>query len=73
MLFAATWDGPRDYHTKGSKSDRERQISCDITSVQNLKKMIPMNLSMKQKQTHRLREKTSGLPGRAGQRDRVWD
>ena len=24
-------DGPRDYHTKWSKSDRERQISHDIT------------------------------------------
>ena len=24
-------DGPRDYHTKGSKSDRERQIPYDIT------------------------------------------
>ena len=24
-------DGPRDYHTKWSKSDRERQIICDIT------------------------------------------
>ena len=23
-------EGPRDYHTKWSKSDRERQISCDI-------------------------------------------
>ena len=24
-------DGPRDYHTKGSKSDRGRQILYDIT------------------------------------------
>ena len=31
-------DGPRDYHTKWSKSDRERQISYDITYMQNLKK-----------------------------------
>ena len=31
-------DGPRDYHTKWSKSDRERQISCDITYMWNLKK-----------------------------------
>ena len=29
-------DGPRDYYTKWSKSDRERQISC-ITYVWNLK------------------------------------
>ena len=30
-------DGLRDYHTKGSKSDRERQISY-ITYMWNLKK-----------------------------------
>ena len=31
-------DGPRDYHTKESKSDRERQISYDITYTWTLKK-----------------------------------
>ena len=30
-------DGPRDYHTKWSKSDREKQITHDITYMQNLK------------------------------------
>ena len=30
-------DGPRKYHTKWSKSDRERQISYDTTNVWNLK------------------------------------
>ena len=30
-------DGPRDYHTKWSKSDRERQISYNITYMWNLK------------------------------------
>ena len=30
-------DGPRDYHTKWSKSDRERQISYDVTYMWNLK------------------------------------
>ena len=29
--------GPRDYHTKWSQSDRERQISYDITYMWNLK------------------------------------
>ena len=29
-------DGPRDYHTKSSKSDRERQVSY-ITYMWNLK------------------------------------
>ena len=31
-------DGPRDYHTKWNKSDRERQMSYDSTSMWNLKK-----------------------------------
>ena len=31
-------DGPRDYHTKWSKSDREKQISNDVTYMWNLKK-----------------------------------
>ena len=31
-------DGPRDYHTKCSKSDRERQILYGITCMWNLKK-----------------------------------
>ena len=30
-------DGPRDDHTKWSKSDRERQISYDIAYMWNLK------------------------------------
>ena len=30
-------DGPRDYHIKQSKSERERQISYDITYVWTLK------------------------------------
>ena len=29
-------DGTRDYHTKWSKPDRERQISYDITYMWNL-------------------------------------
>ena len=36
-------DGPGDYQTKWGKSDRERQISCDITYMWNLKKKIQMN------------------------------
>ena len=30
-------DGPRDYHTKRTKSERERQISYDIAYMWNLK------------------------------------
>ena len=31
--ICSNMDGPRDDHTKWSKSDRERQISYDITYV----------------------------------------
>ena len=31
-------DGPRDCHTEWSKSERERQVSCDIDYMGNLKK-----------------------------------
>ena len=30
-------EGPRDYHTKWSKSDRESQIPYDINNMWNLK------------------------------------
>ena len=31
-------DGPRDFHTEGSKSDREGEIAYDIPYIQNLKR-----------------------------------
>ena len=31
-------DEPRDYHTKGSKSERERRMPYDIIYMQNLKR-----------------------------------
>ena len=34
--ICSNMDRPRDYHTKWSKSDRKRQISYDITHMQNL-------------------------------------
>ena len=36
--ICSNMDGPRDCHTEWSKSDRQRQISHDITSIWNLKK-----------------------------------
>ena len=36
-------NGPGDYYTKGSKSDRERQISNDIAYMWILTNMIQMN------------------------------
>ena len=40
-------DGPRDYYTKCSKSNRERQISYDITYIWNLLKSDTNKLSYK--------------------------
>ena len=34
--ICSNMDGPRDYHPKWSKSDRERQISYNITYMWNL-------------------------------------
>lgn len=40
-----------------NKSDRKRKKSYDITYMQNLKKIIQVNLFSKQKQTHKLENK----------------
>ena len=47
--FCSNMDRPRDYHTKWSKPDRERQMSYDIAYMRNLKKNIQMNLFTRQK------------------------
>ena len=61
-------DGPRDCHTKWNKSDRESEISYDITYMQNLKENDTNELIYKT-ETHRHREKlmvTRGKGGRKG-------
>ena len=35
--ICSNMNGLRDYHTEWSKSERERQIPCDITYMWNLK------------------------------------
>ena len=47
MPFAATLDGLRDFHTKWSKSDRERQIWYCL--YMKSKKMVQMNLFLRHK------------------------
>ena len=37
-VICSNMNGPRDYPTKWSESDRERQTSYDITYMWNLKK-----------------------------------
>ena len=69
-------DGPRDCHTEerrdclSLKSDRERETSYDIAYMRNRKRNDANELT-KQKQTHRLRERTYGYQqGKVGGRDR---
>ena len=50
--ICSNMDGPRDHHTKSNKSDREIQISYDLTYMWNLQ-YFKMNLFIKQKQPHR--------------------
>ena len=59
--ICSNMDGCRDYHTKCSKSERQRQI-YEIAYRWNLKrkKKIQMNLFTKQKKTHRHRKQTHG-------------
>ena len=49
MTFAATWVDLEIIILSEVKSDRERQLSYDITYMLDLKKMIQMNLFRKQK------------------------
>ena len=68
-------DGPRDYHTVWSER-KTNIIGYHLYVKSKKKKMIQMNLFRKQKQTHRLRERTYSYQGKGvGGRDRlgVWD
>ena len=71
-------DRPRDYHTKWSKPDRERQILYDITYMWNLKKKNDTNeLIYKREtdsQTHR-RQTYGYQRGKVGRTDKlgIWD
>ena len=53
-------NGNRDYFTKLSKSERERQIRHDITYMWNLIKNDTKYLFTKRTQTHRFLKQTYG-------------
>ena len=55
MSFAATWMDLEIITLNEVKSDRERQISCDITYMWSLIKEIQKDLFIKQKQTQILK------------------
>ena len=50
--ICSNMDGPRDHHTKWRKSGRQTQVPNGVTGAWTLN-ATPMNLSTKQKQTHR--------------------
>ena len=65
-------DGLRDDHTKRRKSERERQISYDITYMWVLT-YNTMNLTMKQRQTHRREKQTHSCQRRRGREEMDWE
>ena len=69
MPFVVTWM-QLEITTLSEVSEKERQMPYDITYMQNLN-MAQMNLSIKQKQTHRWREQTAKEEGR-GKKDREF-
>ena len=63
--------GPKDYHTKWSKSDRERQIPYDFTYMWNLK--FNTNEHICETETDSQTEQTCGCQGGGGGGKGVWD
>ena len=67
-------DGPGDYHTKWSKSDRERQISYDIAYMWNLKKLYKWTYLKNRNRLTDIENKLMVTKGEGG-RDKLkrWD
>ena len=59
--ICSNMDGTGDFHTKWSKSERERQIPYDITYIWNL--IYSTNKPFHRKETHGLGEQTWGCQG----------
>ena len=74
FAICSNMDATRDYYTKWSKSERERQIPYDITYMWNLK--YGTNEPIYKAEIHRDREQICGFQGLGG-RERgglgVWD
>ena len=73
IAICSNMDGPREYHTKWRKSDRDRQILYDITYMWNLKNDTSESIYKRDSQT----QKTNLLvtKGERAGRDKlgVWD
>ena len=62
--ICSNMDGTREYHTKWSKSEREKQIPYDITYMWNLK--CNTNELIYETETDSNREQTCGCQGGGG-------
>ena len=73
--ICSNMDGPRDYHTKWSKSDRERQISYDITYMWNLKKWYKWTYLQNRNRLTDIENKLMVTKGEGGGKDQLgaWD
>ena len=66
--ICSNMDGTKDYHSKCSKSDREKQISYDITYMWYLKKKNHRNELIYKTGTDRHRKQTYGYQrGKGGE------
>ena len=66
--------GLKDYHTKWSKSDRESQISYDMTYMWNLKRWYKWTYLQNRNRLTVVENKLMVTKGEAGERDKleVW-
>ena len=72
--ICSNMDGPRDYHTKWSKSDRERQMSYDITYMWNLKKWYQWTYLQSRNRVTDVENKLTVTKGeRGGDKLGEWD
>ena len=60
--ICSNMDGPRDYHTKWSKSERERRILYHIPYMWNIK-CDANELTYEREKTHWCRKQTCGCQG----------
>ena len=68
--ICSNMDGPRNYHTKWNKSERERQIPYDITYMWNLK-YDTNELIYETKRDSHIENKVMVTKGERDQRDKV--
>ena len=69
-IICSNLDGPRDYNTKWSKSERERQMPYDFTYIWNLKNKVEYRKRLYYKNTKK-KKKTTKKPEKDSQIQRT--